>query len=118
MSVFPWPKERSQRKFVDLIKEADSRWPNWDPPKIILVMRFHFRLIVLSLHNHTHNQAGEFGTIDKKTGEWLTEGNIYTHPDIKSLADQYPLVEKDEPEECLMHSYEVRGKPVPAEVIA
>ncbi|KAH9977251.1 hypothetical protein BGW80DRAFT_842263 [Lactifluus volemus] len=97
MSAYPWPKKRSQRKFVDLIKEADYRWPNWDPSNIIL--------------------AGEFGTIDKKTGEWMTEGNIYTHPEIKPLADQYPLVEKAEPDEYI-HSYEVREKPVPAEVAA
>jgi len=50
----------------------------------------------------------------------MTEGNIYTHPDIKPLANQYPLVEKAEPqaEEYQIHSYEVRGKPVPAEVAA
>jgi hypothetical protein len=30
-------RENAQRKYIDLIKEAASRWPNWDPPIIIYV---------------------------------------------------------------------------------
>jgi len=30
-------KENAQRKYVDLIYEAVTKWPNWDPPKTIRV---------------------------------------------------------------------------------
>jgi hypothetical protein len=30
-------RENAQRKYVDLIKEAAAKWPNWDPPKTIYV---------------------------------------------------------------------------------
>jgi len=30
-------KENEQRKYVDLIKEAAGKWPNWDPHKTICV---------------------------------------------------------------------------------
>ncbi|SRR6266702_1120895 len=33
----PWAKENAQRKYIDLIKEASSKWANWDPPKRIQV---------------------------------------------------------------------------------
>ncbi len=28
-------KENTLHKYVDLIKEAAAKWPNWDPPKTI-----------------------------------------------------------------------------------
>ena len=40
-------------------------------------------------------QIGDFGTIDKKTGELIVEGNIFTHPQIKQIAKDFagqPLV--------------------------
>lgn len=30
-------RENAQRKYVDLIKEAAAKWPNWDPPRRIYV---------------------------------------------------------------------------------
>ena len=30
-------RKKAQRKYVDLIKGASAKWPNWDPPKQILV---------------------------------------------------------------------------------
>ena len=36
------------------------------------------------------NQAGDFGTIDKITGELFVEGNIFTHQDIANTAMKYP----------------------------
>ncbi|KAF8549236.1 hypothetical protein OG21DRAFT_1470252 [Imleria badia] len=46
-----------QRKYVDLILQASSKWVNWDPPIEIKV--------------------GAYGTVDKETGELRVEGNIY-----------------------------------------
>ena len=37
MPTLPWRKDRAQRKYVDLIKEAGAKWPNWEASKIILV---------------------------------------------------------------------------------
>lgn len=60
----------SSRKFIDLIFAASSKWANWDPPKQIRV--------------------GDFGTIDKKTGEFEKEGNIYDDVSTASLTANYP----------------------------
>ncbi|KIJ60777.1 hypothetical protein HYDPIDRAFT_43111 [Hydnomerulius pinastri MD-312] len=45
------------RKFVDLILSSASKWANWDPPRPINV--------------------GDYGSIDRATGEFVWEGNIY-----------------------------------------
>ena len=30
-------KENAQRKYIELIRDAAAKWPNWDPPNKILV---------------------------------------------------------------------------------
>ncbi|KAF8554051.1 hypothetical protein OG21DRAFT_1413271 [Imleria badia] len=45
------------RKFIDLILATTSKWANWDPPREIKV--------------------GDFGKINRQTGEFDWEGNIY-----------------------------------------
>ncbi len=30
-------KENAQRKYIDIIKEAAAKWPNWDPARSIRV---------------------------------------------------------------------------------
>jgi len=82
-------RENAQRKYVDLIKEAAAKWPNWDPPRRIY--------------------AGDFGTINKKTGELVVEGNIYSHVDTKEIASRHPAVPAPEVDQFEIHSYEVRG---------
>ncbi|OAX37728.1 hypothetical protein K503DRAFT_801028 [Rhizopogon vinicolor AM-OR11-026] len=47
----------ASRKFIDLIQGATSKWANWDPPAPIVV--------------------GDYGMIDKETGEFHAQGNIY-----------------------------------------
>lgn len=47
----------ASRKFIDLIRQASSKWVNWDPPIEIKV--------------------GDYGTIDSQSGELYVEGNIY-----------------------------------------
>jgi len=47
----------SSRKYIDLIYTASSKWANWDPPKQIKV--------------------GDYGKINKKTGAFEKEDNIY-----------------------------------------
>ncbi|KAH9042230.1 hypothetical protein EDB85DRAFT_1239832 [Lactarius pseudohatsudake] len=92
----PWTKENAQRKYIDLIKEASSKWANWDPPKRI--------------------RAGDFGTVNKKTGEFLVEGSIYTHQEIAPIARQYPPLEAPETDQYQIHSYHVQSTDVGADV--
>ncbi|KAH9056486.1 hypothetical protein EDB87DRAFT_1636328 [Lactarius vividus] len=87
-------KRNSQRKYIDLINEASSKWANWDPPKRI--------------------NPGDFGTVIKSTGELVVEGNIYTHAELAHIAKTYPPSEGHEIDRYHIHSYEVRGVDVSA----
>ncbi|KAG2064751.1 hypothetical protein BDR04DRAFT_1130653 [Suillus decipiens] len=62
------PDIAASRKFIDLIRQASSKWANWDPPIEIKV--------------------GDFGKIDNETGELDVEGNIYDPAFQKSLKTQ------------------------------
>jgi len=69
------PVKNPARKFSELIHAASSKWANWDPPHQVKV--------------------GDYGTIDRETGNLQTEGNIYEEldPIIASLAVQHkPLM--------------------------
>jgi hypothetical protein len=76
-----------------LINEATFKWANWDPPKVI--------------------QIGDFGTIDKATGELKVEGNIFTHPQIKHIAQAYPAFEARETDLYQINSQQVRRLDTP-----
>jgi len=82
-------KRNSQRKYIDLINEASSKWANWDPPKRI--------------------EPGDFGTVIKATGELVVEGNIYVHEALAHIAKRHPPSEGHELDRYHIHSYEVRG---------
>jgi len=81
-------RENAQRKYIDLIKRAAAKWPNWDPPRNI--------------------RPGDFGTVNKKTGELIVEGNIYTHPDIAQIACQHRPIRAAEVDHYHINSFEVR----------
>jgi hypothetical protein len=53
-------------------------------------------------------QIGDFGTIDKKTGELKVEGNIYTHPEVKHIAQEFPAFEAAETDLYQIHSQQVK----------
>ncbi|KAG8901393.1 hypothetical protein FRB99_005329, partial [Tulasnella sp. 403] len=59
------------RKFTDLIYKASSRFPNWEPPIRIKV--------------------GDWGLIDRKSGEFNREGNIF---DDEQLMAELPDLAK------------------------
>ncbi|KAI6128106.1 hypothetical protein EDD16DRAFT_1472514 [Pisolithus croceorrhizus] len=71
-----------QRKYVDLIRDATSKWANWDPPIPVKV--------------------GAFGTLDRVTGELEVRGNVYDadfqetldkiDPTLKLKLQQHPPV--------------------------
>jgi len=60
------------RKYVDLIHASSSKWANWDPPNQIKV--------------------GDYGTVDKHTGEFEKDGNIYddNEHDLADIVKAYP----------------------------
>ncbi|KAJ7659221.1 hypothetical protein DFH06DRAFT_1195307 [Mycena polygramma] len=60
----------ASRKYIDLILEASSKWASWDPPHSIKV--------------------GDYGTIDKDTGRFEKDGNVYEDPETKELCKEYP----------------------------
>ncbi|KAG2106207.1 uncharacterized protein F5147DRAFT_701415 [Suillus discolor] len=57
-------QSNAQRKFMDLIFERTTKYPNWDPPAEITV--------------------GSFGKIDKVTGNFIPKGSIYSN-DFQTL---------------------------------
>lgn len=36
-----------------------------------------------------HAQAGDYGSVDKETGRFVKQGNIYSEPSLASLAAKY-----------------------------
>ncbi|TCD66518.1 hypothetical protein EIP91_001294 [Steccherinum ochraceum] len=65
-----WTHTKSSRKFIDLIYNATTKWANWDPSESY--------------------QAGDFGDIDKETGRFQKQGNIYVDNRTSHIAIQYP----------------------------
>ncbi|KAJ7894794.1 hypothetical protein B0H13DRAFT_2035647 [Mycena leptocephala] len=68
----------ASRKYVDLILEVSSKWANWDPPHPIKI--------------------GDYGTIDKETGRFEKDGNVYEDPETSLLcaSHQPELLPPDE----------------------
>ncbi|KAG1782202.1 hypothetical protein EV702DRAFT_1070599 [Suillus placidus] len=64
------PDIAASRKFIDLIRQASSKWANWDPPIEIKV--------------------GDYGKIDNESGELDVEGNIYD-PGFQTLLNKQGL---------------------------
>ncbi|KAJ7025922.1 hypothetical protein C8F04DRAFT_1126770 [Mycena alexandri] len=56
----------ASRKYIDLIQAVSSKWASWDPPHPIKV--------------------GDYGTVDKDTGRFEKDGNIYDDPAIAALS--------------------------------
>ena len=104
-------RENAQRKYIDLIKRAAAKWPNWDPPRSIRVSIMSSQPLVCyeRLTSLVPQQnLGDFGTINKKTGALTVEGNIYTHPDIAQIACQHRPIQTAEVDHYQINSFEVR----------
>ncbi|KAH8105747.1 hypothetical protein DFH11DRAFT_1518399 [Phellopilus nigrolimitatus] len=69
-----WTKKEASRKLIDLIRRSSSWWANWNPSIQIT--------------------AGDYGEIDRESGQFKKEGNIYTSSDesIADLAEQFEPV--------------------------
>ena len=118
MGVLPWGKVNAQRKFIDLINEATFKWANWDPPKVIQVSPSS---PIIAVHRSAQVptshllQIGDFGVIDKKTGELKIEGNIFTHPETKHVAQDFPAYVAPETDLYQIHSEQVKRLDVKAD---
>ncbi|KAJ7113159.1 hypothetical protein C8R44DRAFT_797262 [Mycena epipterygia] len=68
----------ASRKYIDLIQTASSKWASWDPPHPIKV--------------------GDYGTLDKETGRFEKDGNVYEDAATAAMAvDHQPhLAARDE----------------------
>ncbi|KAJ4490675.1 hypothetical protein J3R30DRAFT_120841 [Lentinula aciculospora] len=63
---------QESRKFIDLLLQVtNNKWANIDANKEIKV--------------------GDFGRIDRATGELIVEGNLYQHPKTRSVMEDYPI---------------------------
>ncbi|KAG1828272.1 hypothetical protein EV424DRAFT_550089 [Suillus variegatus] len=76
-------QSNAQRKFMDLIFERTTKYPNWDPPAEI-------------------PQVGSYGKIDKATGNFIPQGSIYSN-DFQSLLRRVgidPESDEHRPKDC------------------
>ncbi|OCB85154.1 hypothetical protein A7U60_g7780 [Sanghuangporus baumii] len=70
--MFHLEKKTASRKFIDLIKTAVSKLANWEPSIPI--------------------EAGDYGTLDRETGQFERQGNIYKEVEIKSITSRFPPI--------------------------
>ena len=69
-----------QRKYIDLIYQGSTKWVSCDPPtpiQVRLLSQLFQRVpqrLTLEIIDH---QVGAYGTVDRKTGDLIVEGNIY-----------------------------------------
>jgi len=66
------------RKFIDLIQGITYKWTNWDPERTI--------------------EVGDYGMVNKSTGEFEREGNIYTSKGIIDIDMTDPALHPEEKE--------------------
>ncbi|KAG2108506.1 uncharacterized protein F5147DRAFT_576935 [Suillus discolor] len=67
----------ASRKFIDLIFQTSSKWADWDPPVPIKV--------------------GSFGKIDRPTGVFIADGNIYDEAFQESFKQQGLMIDLSHP---------------------
>ncbi|KAL0959554.1 hypothetical protein HGRIS_011268 [Hohenbuehelia grisea] len=70
-------KHPDSRLYIDKMYDMSSRFANWDPGRQI--------------------QVGDFGKVNKKTGEFRVKGNIFTHQTTKDYAAAELSVEPGAP---------------------
>lgn len=72
------------RKYVDLIFKVSGKYGNWDPPRIV--------------------EVGDWGVIERGTGSFIREGNIFEDTECKVLLSDIPdaqLVKTGNPEDVI-----------------
>jgi len=70
----------ASRKYIDLIRKADTKWANWDP-------------------SLPHPEVGDYGTVDRETGLFEKDGSVYDLDD--PLREHFPDMGKYPPEDAI-----------------
>lgn len=85
MSEF-WERKFASRKFVDLIWKSSSKWAVWDPASVNITVSPAppQRTDMLTLR-----QIGDYGRVDKETGCFEREGNIFRRPELADIVNGY-----------------------------
>ncbi|KAL5501047.1 hypothetical protein ACEPAH_9434 [Sanghuangporus vaninii] len=91
-------RKYASRKFSDIILNAVSKWANWDPSITI--------------------EAGDYGHIDKRTGQFEREGNIYRDPEVAHIALNFPPLKGPQVNTLEIRSMDVRGVTINPDVHA
>jgi len=65
-----WQSKKAPRKFIDLLWRSSDKFAVWDPACAEIAI-------------------GDYGTLDKETGRFQTEGNIFTTPEFKDLVNDH-----------------------------
>jgi hypothetical protein len=88
-------KQNAQRKYVDLIKEAAAKWPNWDPPRNIRVsIAIDSRFVsgFLTVHPKPYSQVTLAPSTKRRGSWWWRETYIPTLTSWDSPASILPFM--------------------------
>lgn len=86
-------EQNAPRKFIDLIWRKRKRFPVWDPSTESV--RVSSKLRHPSKLKFSLRKVGDYGQIDKNTGSFRCEGNIYNSKDeslVKWAKEHRPVV--------------------------
>ncbi|KAL5531136.1 hypothetical protein ACEPAG_4012 [Sanghuangporus baumii] len=65
-------RKLASRKFIDLINLVACKWTNWDPAIPV--------------------EPGACGAVDRETGEFQKEGNIFREAKVADIVSKYSLI--------------------------
>lgn len=85
VSIFP---KLAPRKYIDLIKSATDKYANWDPSIPI--------------------EAGDYGKVNKYSGQFEKQGNIYRDEGIMHITSKYMPITGPEVDDYQIHSMNAR----------
>lgn len=78
-----WEGKYASRKFIDLLWKSCSKWAVWDPASVaISASPPPFPLTIV---DQGSLQIGDYGTVEKETGHFEREGNIFTTPELAEI---------------------------------
>ncbi|EJC99695.1 uncharacterized protein FOMMEDRAFT_142664 [Fomitiporia mediterranea MF3/22] len=81
-------KKTASRKYIDLIKYSSNKWANWDPSNPV--------------------EAGDYGGVNKESGEFERQGNLYRDSTIAEITARYPPIYNSETTDYQYHSLNTR----------
>ena len=101
-------QKRAGRKYVDIIHKAGGIWANWQP-SISIQVSLVIPVEGIAILN-TRLQAGHYGLIDKETGEFQRQGNIFHDPELAAIVSKYlPLTVCPAVDVYVLRSFDARN---------